>query len=225
MIRLRSVFTGKDCDLLPRMLSFYAPDARDILDVTANARRMWRGVETMAPVHFVDIDPAMNPDTVADFRALPFPAESWDLIVFDPPHLPAAAASPKSYQGFAKRNGLSHGGTGNNISHLFPPFLAEAHRILRPDGLIFSKIKTFVHNHAFQATLCDFTIAVRETPGLTHCDEIVKFDPVASNLTSGKWEKAHHARGAHCFWVVVRKGRCEPRGRVMEQIKGEEGRD
>lgn len=48
--------------------------------------------------------------------------------------------------------------------------------------------------------------------GLTACDLVVKRDPSAGNLKSGRWKKAHHVRNAHCWWAVVRKGRCEPRG-------------
>ncbi len=36
---------------------------------------------------------AVSPDTVADFRALPFPSEAFNLVVFDPPHLIRAGES------------------------------------------------------------------------------------------------------------------------------------
>ena len=151
----------------------------------------------------------MSPDIVADFNNLPFADGEIDVLVFDPPHLPHAAASEKSDQGFARRYGLSMGGGNSDISHFFPDFLREAERVLCRDGLIFAKLKDFVHNHAYQWTLADFIAAVRAQPGLTACDLIVKRDPSAGNMMSGRWQKAHHARNAHCWWVVVRKGRCE----------------
>lgn len=103
-----SVFYGRDRDLLPKLLDFYAaPDAR-VLDCTANRRRMWEGVvREPAPV-FMDLDPAMEPDVVGDFRALPFADASFDVLVFDPPHLPQAAASAKSDAAFGARYGLAH---------------------------------------------------------------------------------------------------------------------
>lgn len=36
-----------------------------------------------SPGRTVDI----RPDVIGDFRAIPFPAESYDMVVFDPPHL------------------------------------------------------------------------------------------------------------------------------------------
>lgn len=207
-----SVMLARDPEVLRLMLNFYAQPEAKVLDVTANERRMWRGVNWPS-VTYADIDPAMKPDIVADFRALPVADNSFDVLVFDPPHLPSAAASKESDQRFAGNYGLGHAPKADNISSYFPPFLAEATRVLKPEGMIFAKLKDFVHNHAYQWTLTDFVAAVRMQPGLTACDLIVKRDPSAGSMKSSKWQKAHHARNAHCWWVVVRKGRCEARNK------------
>lgn len=96
------------------------------------------------------------------------------------------------------------------LAGYFVPFLAEASRVLRPGGIVFAKIKDYVHNHRYQWMLVEWVLAVRSTPGLTACDLIIKRDPCGGNLKSGRWKRAHHARNAHCWWAVVRKGRCEP---------------
>lgn len=216
--RPMSVMLARDPEVLRTMLAFYArPDAK-VLDVTANERRMWNGVDWPG-VTFADIDPAMKPDIVCDFRALTVPDASFDVIVFDPPHLPSAAASAKSDQGFVGRYGLGHAPKADNISGYFPPFFAEAVRVLRPDGMIFAKLKDFVHNHTYQWTLADFIAAARAQPGLTPCDLIVKRDPSAGSMKSSKWQKAHHVRNAHCWWVVVRKGRCEAKCSTANKSK------
>lgn len=208
--RPSSVMLARDPEVLRTMLGFYAPQAQRIVDCTANARKMWKGLDTSS-VTFCDIDPTMAPDVVADFTALPFGDGEIDVLVFDPPHLPHAAASPRSDQDFAGRYGLALGGGASDISHFFAPFLAEASRVLKRDGVVFAKLKDFVHNHAYQWTLADFIAAVRAQEGLTACDLIVKRDPSAGHMMSGRWKKAHHARNAHCWWIVVRKGRCEAR--------------
>lgn len=95
-----------------------------------------------------------------------------------------------------------------NISGLFDPFLREARRVLAPDGLVFAKLKDNVHNHAQQWVLARWINAVWATEGLTPCDLIVKRDPSAG-MIDPKWRTAHHARNVHCWWAVVRKGRCE----------------
>lgn len=206
-----SVIEGRDPLVLSTMLNFYAlPQAR-VLDVTANRRKMWQGVEWSGEIIYADIDPTVAPDVIADFRKLPFEAASFDVIVFDPPHLPAAAASKESLGQYVEDYGLAQSAHADNVSALFAPFLCEAARVLRPDGLVFCKLKDFVHNHQYQWSLTDFVSAVRAQPGLTPCDLIIKRDPCGGNLKSGRWQKSHHVRNAHCWWVVVRKGRCEAR--------------
>ena len=209
-MRPYSVILGRDPEVLSTMLAFYAkPNAR-ILDVTANERRMWKNVEWSGPApYFTDIDPAVEPDQVADFRNLPFDPGSFDVIVFDPPHLPVAAASAQSDPGMVRRYGLAHSASADNISACFQPFLVAAERVLSTDGLVFAKLKDFVHNHRYQWTLTDFICAVRAQHGLTPCDLIIKRDPSGGGLKSSKWINAHHVRNAHCYWVVVRKGKCE----------------
>lgn len=206
--RPESVVLARDPEVLAMMLRFYARPGAAVLDVTANKRTMWKGVDWIN-VTFSDMDPEMHPDIVQDFRAMTVSDASYDILVFDPPHLPAAAASPESLDDYQGRYGLGSTLKGDNISGYFAPFLSEAVRVLRPDGLIFAKLKDFVHNHAYQWMLADFIAAVRAQHGLTPCDLIVKRDPCGGNLKSSKWKTAHHARNTHCWWIVVRKGRCE----------------
>lgn len=205
-----SVIEGRDPLVLQTMLDFYAPSGAVVLDVTANRRRMWAGVLWSGPVTYMDADPAMAPDIVADFRALPHPAASVDVLVFDPPHLPAAGGSAASDVQMREDYGLAGSLKADNVAGYFAPFLTEAARVLRPGGVVFAKLKDYVHNHRYQWMLVEWVLAVRATPGLTPCDLIVKRDPCGGNLKSGRWKRAHHVRNAHCWWVVVRKGRCEP---------------
>lgn len=157
----------------------------------------------------MDLDPSVSPDVVGDFRKIPFPAASFDVLVFDPPHLPLAAASPASSEQYKRDYGLEKSTTGDNIATIFPAFLAEALRVLKTDGLIFAKLKDFVHNHNYQWMLVEWVTAVKELDGLTPCDLIVKRDPCGGNLTSSLWQTCHHVRNVHCWWSVVRKGKCE----------------
>lgn len=206
-----SVMDARDPQVLRVMLDFYAWPEAKVLDVTANKRTMWKGVDHPGGVTFADIDPGMAPDIIADFRDLPCDPDSYDVIVFDPPHLPAASASPMSHPHYVRDYGLGHAPKADNISDYFAPFLAEATRVLRQEGLVFAKLKDFVHNHTYQWTLNDFVSAVKATPGLTACDLIIKRDPSGGALKSSKWQRAHHVRNAHCWWIIVRKGRCETR--------------
>lgn len=67
------------------------------MDVTAGSKKMWFNKKHPDTVYtdFRDEDITLfdgrmlqvRPDVVADFRSLPFPDESFHLVVFDPPHL------------------------------------------------------------------------------------------------------------------------------------------
>lgn len=209
MERLESVWVGKDNLLLDAMFEFYAPNARRIIDVCCNARRMWRGSKIGDSVVYYDRDPSVLPDVVTEWDNMPDADNSVDVLVYDPPHLPDAAASEKSLQRYGKDYGLGKGIKDDNIRGLHPAFLAEAKRVLKHDGLIFAKIKDYVHNHKYQWNLELFNAAVR-CSGMTPCDLIIKRDPCGGNLKSGRWKKAHHAKNTHCYWVVVRNSaRCE----------------
>lgn len=194
------------------LLDFYAVPGGSAIDVTANRRRMWRGVRWDGRVTYFDIDPMMKPDVVADFSALPVEPMSIDVIVFDPPHLPAAGGSVASSPQMRTNYGLAASLQADNTASYFAPFLTESVRVLRPGGLIFAKLKDYVHNHRYQWMLVAWINAVWDVPGLTPCDLIVKQDPCGGNLKSGRWQRAYHVRNAHCWWVVVRKGKCEPSG-------------
>jgi hypothetical protein len=169
---------------------------------------MWIGINK-SEVVFCDLDPSMSPDICCDFTRLPFADGSISLLIFDPPHLPVAAGTEKSLRHFVDNYGLSSSLRADNIAGYFRPFLEQARRVLMKDGLIFVKLCDFVHNHRYQWSLVDLICAVRQTEGLTACDLIVKKDPSAGNLASGKWKESHHARRSHCYWIIVRKGKCE----------------
>lgn len=162
-------------------------------------------------ITFMDLDRNHSPDVVGDFRAIPFKDSTFGVLVFDPPHLPRAAASRAAMDQMVDSYGLNLSSKRDSISEYFQGFLREALRVLQPEGVIFAKLKDYIHNHQYQWVLTDWINSVKEVEGLTACDLRIKVDPAGGNLKSGRWKAVHHARNAHCWWVVVRKGRCEPK--------------
>src|SRR5215216_951650 len=120
---LASVWHGTDAELLEKMLDFYpkAPPQL-ILDATVNIGRFWRG--SQRPVIGIDIDPQHCPDIVADNTQMPFQDETFDVVVYDPPHIPNQGRDRS--KDFNTRFGLvlkSPLENGYNFSHMFPPFV------------------------------------------------------------------------------------------------------
>lgn len=74
----------------------------------------------------------INPDVIADFRSLPFPDKSFEMVIFDPPHLVRAGENGwqrKKYGALDKeswRDDLSKG-------------FGEAMRVLKPNGILIFK--------------------------------------------------------------------------------------
>ena len=204
---LPSVWYGEDAELLEKLLAFY-PRRRPqrILDATVNERRFWRGSKRR--VTGLDIDARLSPDVVGDNMNMPFPDEDFDVVVYDPPHIPNQGKDKT--KDFNKRFGLvlrSPKENGYTFTHTFPPFVREAFRVLRPEGILLCKITDYVHHHRYQWAHIELVNAARAV-GFIPCDCIVKIR--RGPIIDPKWKTAHHSRRQHCYWLVFRKSnKCE----------------
>jgi SAM-dependent methyltransferase len=204
---LPSVWYGDDAGLLERMLDFYPrrPPER-ILDATVNRGRFWVG--SARPVTGLDIDPRFDPDVVGDNARMPFADRSFDVVVYDPPHVPNQGRD--NAKDFTARFGLgrkSSAETGYNFTQMFGPFLQEAYRVLRAEGVLFCKVADYVHNHRYQWAHLELVKAA-VVAGLCACDCIVKVRK--GPIIDPRWKHARHSRRHHCYWLLFRKSkRCE----------------
>ena len=76
-------------------------------------------------------DIVIDPDTLADFTDLPFPVDTFDHVVFDPPHM--VNVGDTSY--LARQYGKLIGDWRDMLRKGF----AECFRVLRPDGVLVFK--------------------------------------------------------------------------------------
>ncbi len=206
-VPLASVWEGDDSELLERLLSFYPRKTpKTILDATVNGGRFWRGSNRR--VIGMDIESAHRPTIVADNTRMPFPDEAFDVVVYDPPHIPNQGKDKS--KDFNTRFGLALRSSKKNnysFSHTYPPFLQEAYRVLRAEGILLSKISDYIHDHQYQWAHVDFVQAARAV-GFRPCDCIIKIRK--GPIIDPKWKVAHHTRRQHCYWLVFRKsGKCE----------------
>lgn len=202
-----SFTTGPDAVCLDTLIGLHAVAAPVILDATFGHGAMWVG-SAYAPDLTMDIRDLPRVTNWDDFTVMrTVEDESVDVIVFDPPHLPNAAASAGSSGIWRDRYGITDGDprrAGDSIAPLFLPFLLQAHRVLRPAGIVLAKIADIIHNHQYQWQMCAFVEKAREA--LFHpCDLMVRVDPRGANLKSSKWKRQEHLRHAHVYWIVARK--------------------
>lgn len=208
---VESVVYGRDNEVIPSLIGLHSVSNPLILDVTFNAGKMWKGLNYA--VKTMDIDPKHGTDYVGDFRDLSFIQERFDIVAFDPPHLPTNSASEHSSRIWEDTYGLTNdkdaGRDGDNVSPMFYPFLASARNVLKSGGIVIAKIADIIHNHKYQWQHVDFiNSAIRA--GMTPCDMIVKRDPCGGNLKSSKWINQYHTKRVHSYWIVVRNSnRCE----------------
>lgn len=220
-----------DQEALCALLRLHAVPEPRILDCTANRGRMWKGLP-FTP-HRLDRDPALFEqgftDTVADFRALPFGPAEFDVLVFDPPHIPdnaGAFSGVNAARGYdASQRWTDKFGTGAadlagpNVSHLFAPFLAQARRVLVPDtGIVLAKIADQVHQSAYQWQHVDLILAAREA-GFTACDLVIRVAHSRGGLIDPRWQHVYHVRSIHTFWLALRNGPscCNPHAPAVQR--------
>ena len=206
---MSSVWERNDATLLEQMFSFYASiEVEPILDATYNVGRFWKG--STRNVVSMDIDPSHKPMIVGDNRKMDgVPSSHYGVVVYDPPHV-----GPQGRDKSSKRFDIDFGATmpcGANenwtLSYLYPPFLKQAKRVLKPNGLLLAKVTDMVNNHRSRWAHCDF-MSMASDAGFTVCDLIVKVRK--GPMLSDKWKNAYHARKRHCFWIICRNGsRCE----------------
>lgn len=124
-----------------RMTKSFPP----VLDACCGTRMMWfdkqdsralyvdKRNESFRPtgVKFADKDIEVKPDVQADFKSLPFPDDSFALVVFDPPHIVRTAllGNVSKYYGALPVDWKSELRQG----------LAECFRVLKPHGTLIFK--------------------------------------------------------------------------------------
>lgn len=74
----------------------------------------------------------VNPDVILDFRALPFPDDTFRVVIFDPPHL--TRVGRKGWM-FKKYGALDFTTWREDLTRGF----AECFRVLGPDGVLIFK--------------------------------------------------------------------------------------
>jgi ubiquinone/menaquinone biosynthesis C-methylase UbiE len=73
----------------------------------------------------------VNPDVLADFTAMPFPDESFNLVVFDPPHMNSLGQNSKMAQLYGRLLPTWHCDIGEGFKECF--------RVLKPLGTLIFK--------------------------------------------------------------------------------------
>lgn len=99
----------------------YGDRRSEVLTVTDRSHGNASGTRTLR----------IEPDTLIDFRAMPYADETFSLVAFDPPHL--VRAGPRSWLA------AKYGKLGADWRDDLRAGFAECLRVLRPDGVLVFK--------------------------------------------------------------------------------------
>ena len=146
-----------------------------ILDACCGERAFWRN-KKHPDTTFIDIRKKVKPDMVMDCKNTSFPDKTFDLIVFDPPHL----SYSKDNKGiFAAKWGMFR---AHEIRALIKGAFIEFDRILKDDGFVIFKWGT--HNQTLKVIL----------------PLITKFEILFGQLTAQKTTAT-----SKTYWFTLRK--------------------
>lgn len=101
--------------------AIFGDQRSEVITVTDNSQRNPSGVRTLR----------IEPDTLMDFRAIPYPDGAFKLVAFDPPHL--VQAGPRSWLA------AKYGKLGPDWRDDLRRGFAECFRVLASDGVLIFK--------------------------------------------------------------------------------------
>lgn len=135
--------------------------------------------------------------TVADFRTLPFPSDSFGSLLLDPPYRLGGTPTTNTAGGMDDRYGIDRYRTPDETATLIADGTTEAARVVRPGGFVIVKCAAQVVSGRVRWQT-DEIAAHATTLGLRHRDEL--------HLIGGRSQPAGrrqlHARRNHSTFVV-----------------------
>lgn len=125
---------------------------KKILDATCGSRSIWFNKQHPAAVYMdkrQEFDTriwksgdglsertlTVDPDIIADFTSMPFSDESFNLVIFDPPHLKQAGETAWIVKKYGKLN--------DDWPQMLKDGFTECMRVLKPSGVLIFKWSEF----------------------------------------------------------------------------------
>ena len=189
---------GDNADLIAAVARLYLSKGCRVADITYGRGVFWKGVN-LPDYRFYKSDRITCPSSPHDFRQLPYPARSFDVVVFDPPYAHAGGSmivEPR-YQMASTAGGLSH----RDIMEMYERGMTEAARILKPGGTLWVKCADEVEDSRQRRGHME-VFQIAQGLGLVDQDLFVLMQQ-SMPVTNGR--KQQHARKNCSFLWVFRK--------------------
>lgn len=195
---------GTNADLFPDILKLYVPEGSLIADVTWGKGVFWKNVDTdLYTVVASDVLPVG--DVATDFYHLPYPHNTFDAVVFDPPYMAGhvGAQGPKS--GSRIKDALSqryqvYNRNINLVEDVFEQYLRglrEIERVAISTGVVIVKCQDQVEsgrNKWLHNWLYNWAVTNR-------WDVVDLFIMIRTSVTMRHTHQVHARKNHSFFWV------------------------
>lgn len=186
-----------------RLLGLLLPDATTVLDTTYGSGSFWRGSHADVVVTGMDLNAARARHVRADFTALPFADNSFDVVIFDPPYhtdvgRAKASATHARFGSFA---------TVADLKRAVQLGTAEAYRVARLGVIV--KVQDYIH--ASRAVWMSHWVhaAVPVEPY-----DVLYVQRTCGKIRSPKWKDQLSVYRNHAtYWVYRKDGAAHKRRR------------
>lgn len=195
-----SAVSGRNADLIASAASLYLKPGMRVADVTYGKGLFWRKVDTTR----FDFLPTDLKDGI-DFRNLPYRDHSLDVLVLDPPYMSTRMTdtSLTDYNdAYRVTDSFDALGIRNNadVLRLYAEGMTEAHRVVKPKGMVWIKCQDTVDTHHRQA-FNHITIHNTATDLGWYPKDL--FVLVPNTNIPNRWPYQKHARKNHSFlWIM-----------------------
>ena len=175
--------------IIAQILRVYFPDAESALDLTGGDGGFWDGSE-LVEVTVLYVDPKRAGGEVADFRNVDYDDDSFDVAVFDPPHLADGGRDGVMTEKFGTYSDA-------DLPDVICEGVREAWRVARLGIIV--KVTDHVHGQRYVLE-SDW---VREAVGQPPYDEVYQVRPNA--MIDPKWEEQLSAYNNGSTYLIFRK--------------------
>jgi tRNA G10 N-methylase Trm11 len=189
---------GRNDVLIADAARLYIADGATVADVTYGRGGFWKQVDTTR----FNLKPT-DRLTGVDFTDLPYPNESVDVVVLDPPYIynPKGGVKPSISDVYRANESQASTATTNGVIDLYEGGISEAERVLRSRGLLLVKCQDGIEsgeprwNHITLAHVgLTLGFAMRDLFVLVQC-----------STPTIRWPHQLHARKNHSYLWVMEK--------------------
>lgn len=209
---LESIRRGNTSACVKDIFTLHFPTARTVLDTTYGAGRFWHWDHNLNVIG-MDIDPPVPVTIIGDYRNIPLPPSSVDVLTFDPPFIFSKGirriiGTKRFFMG--AEAGLPAERTHSNTQLQLPKnptdLLAHYRRIFEQrhvatQGLIL-KGQDLIVNKPDWWSFHVYNLALEM--GLGEPADILIQHSTASRMRDPRWKNQYNFRRAHCSYIIYK---------------------